>query len=112
MLLATAGAALVARESRLTRAVAAGCAAVVLAAVIASTAGVLQKGTNGVRWDAVAHTIQSNAQPGDELIYYPIATKYGVDPFFPPSSHWHSHFDGAWPKSDAAADQSFAAWTA
>lgn len=112
LVFATAAALLIARDSRVMRAVAAACAAVLLAVVIGSTADVLQNGTNGVQWDRVAHTIQANAQPGDELIYYPIAAKYAVEPYLPKASPWHTRFDGSWPKDAATADQSFATWTA
>jgi hypothetical protein len=101
-----------ARDSRAARAVAVACAAVLLACTAAAAVDVVQNGTNGVKWDTVASTIEHNAQPGDELIYYPIATKYGVDPYLAPGSPWRTQFNGAWPKDDVEAQQNFAKWTA
>ncbi len=109
---ATATAVVLARATGAWRAVAAACIAVVLVCTVAATADVVQNGSNGVTWNTVADTIETNAQPGDELIYYPIATKFGVEQYLAPSSPWRTHFDGAWPTDSAQADQQFATWTA
>jgi hypothetical protein len=79
--------------------------------VSASAADVLSHGTNGMRWAAVAGTIQHDAQPGDELIYYPVGAKLAVDPYLPRSSPWRTQFNGSWPKDDETVQRDFAMWT-
>lgn len=109
---AAAAAVVFARESRAWRAVAGACIALVVVCTVAAAGDVVQNGTNGVTWNAIADRIQADAQPGDELIYYPIATRYGVEQYLSPSSPWRTHFDGAWPSDTVRAEQLFATWSA
>ena len=110
--LGTAASVLTGFEARVPRLSAAVAAAAVILCFGASGLNVVQNGTNGTEWDTVADTISGNAQPGDELIYYPIAAKYAVDPYLAPSSPWRTDYDGAWPKDEGTAERSFATWTA
>ncbi len=110
--LATAVSVLAGFETRPSRLTAAVAAAAVILCFGASELNVVQNGTNGTVWDTVADTISANAQSGDELVYYPIAAKYAVDPYLAPSSPWRTDFDGGWPKDAGTAEQSFATWTA
>jgi uncharacterized membrane protein len=108
---AAGAAAILSRPSRTGRTVTAALIGILLACTIAATGNLLQHGSNGTSWDHVADTIQSNAQPGDELIYYPVATKYAVDPYLSPTSRWRNVYNGIWPTDDASAEQIFATWT-
>ena len=107
---ATATAVVVTRERRALSVVALACFAVVLAGTIGASSYVLRHGSNGAGWRDVAQKIENQAQSGDELIYYPIATKYGVEQYLAPASPWRTHFDGAWPRDDA--EQLIATWVA
>ena len=112
LVVATGAGLVIASRSRAARVAAATCVAVIVCCVSASTTDVLRHGTNGVRWDTVASTIQRNAQPGDELIYYPVGAQLAVDPYLPRSSPWRTQFNGSWPEDDASAQRDFALWSA
>lgn len=110
LMLAAAAAVLAALESRPPRAAGAVGLAAVLLLAGASEADVAQHGNNGTGWQVVAHTLDDDAQPGDELIYYPIATTFAVDQFLAPSSPFRTDYNGIWPAPDDVADQIFATW--
>ncbi len=111
-MLGAAAAAAVGLQWRPAPAVGAVAVAAVLVLVGASEVDVAQNGSNGTSWDTIGDTINSNARQGDELIYYPIATKYAVDPFLDPSSPFRTDFNGMWPMTDDVAQQTFALWVA
>jgi hypothetical protein len=111
LMFAAAAALLIGRKSPSTRVVGVTAALAVVLCTSASEVDVAKNGSNGTTWDAVADTINNNAQLGDELIYYPIAAKYAVDPYLAPSSPFRAYFDGSWPEDDGTADQNFANWS-